>query len=82
MLFLVLSPNPHMGFLAFSDHPDVNLSAPISPDRKVQPSGRASSDKSAPRTYIICGFGQRWQVSCQVASLDLPIVEVRAWSKE
>ena len=68
VLFLVLSPNPHRGFLALRGHPEANLSAP-SPNCKVQPSGMAFSNESAPRTYIV-----KYR---QVASLDLPIVEVR-----
>ena len=74
-MFLVLSPNPYRRFLAFRGHPEVKLSAP-SPDRKVQPSGRASSNESAPRTYIVASAKNG--TYRQVASLDLPIVEVRA----
>eukprot|EP00731_Ephydatia_muelleri_P029957 Em0021g480a len=46
--------------VAFVATPEVNFSAP-SPERKVQPPGRMSSNECAPRAYIESVFSQRWQ---------------------
>ena len=58
--------------------PEVNSSA-LSPDRNIQPSGRTSSNESAPRAFIVASAKDGKY--CEVASLHVPIVEVIALSK-